>query len=120
VSIYEGQEAEQEFSMHLDEPRARIAYRGSAISKAKNLVLKGLVVLGGTVVLVSAFMVSLVFVAIGLAVVLIFGGYLWWKTRELRGQLRARMQEQSQPAGQVIEGEVIRTEELGTETFKRQ
>ena len=93
--------------MHLDEPRARIAYRGTAISHAKQLVLKALVVLGGTVVLVSAFMVSLVFVAIGLAVVVIFGGYLWWKTRELRRQLRAQMQGQSQPAGQVIEGEVI-------------
>ena len=106
--------------MHLDEPRARIAYRGSAISRAKHLVSKGLVVLGATVMLVSAFMVSLVFVAIGLAVVLIFGGYLWWQTRELRRQLRARMQGQSQPAGQVIEGEVIRTNELGAETFKRQ
>ena len=93
--------------MHIDEPRARIAYRGSAISRAKQLALKTLVVLGGTVMLVSAFVVSLVFVAIGLAVVLIFGGYLWWKTRELRRQLRARMEEQQQPAGEVIEGEVI-------------
>jgi O-antigen/teichoic acid export membrane protein len=96
--------------MQFDEPRARIAYRGSAISRAKQLALKTLVVLGGTVMLVSAFVFSLVFVAIGLAVVLIFGGYLWWKTRELRRQLRARMEEQQrqqQPAGRVIEGEVI-------------
>jgi ABC-type nickel/cobalt efflux system permease component RcnA len=57
-------------------------------------------------------MVSVIFVAIGLAVVLIFGGYLWWKTRELRKQLRAQMQMQrhSQPAGQIIEGEVISSE----------
>jgi protein-S-isoprenylcysteine O-methyltransferase Ste14 len=93
--------------MNPDEPRARIAYRGSAITQAKHLVLKALIVVGGTVMLVSAFMVSLIFVAIGLAVVLLFGGYLWWKTRELRKQLRVRMQEQSQPAGRVIEGEVI-------------
>jgi hypothetical protein len=120
----EGQKPEscqrQERSMHLEEPRARIAYRGSTISRAKHLVSKGLVVLGATVMLVSAFMVSLVFVAIGLAVVLIFGGYLWWKTRELRRQLRARMQGHSQPAGQVIEGEVIHAKELGAETFRRQ
>ena len=93
--------------MHLDEPRARIAYRGNAISRAKHLAVKTLIVLGGIVMLVSAFLLSLVFVAIGLAVVLIFGGYLWWKTRDLRRQLRARMDEQQQPAGRVIEGEVI-------------
>jgi O-antigen/teichoic acid export membrane protein len=96
--------------MHSDEPRARIAYRGSAISRAKQLALKTLVVLGTTVTLVSAFMVSLVFVVIGLAVVLVFGGYLWWKTRELRRQLRAQMQAHSPPAGRVIEGEVISQE----------
>ncbi len=93
--------------MHLDEPRARIAYRGNAISRARHLALKTFVILGGIVMLASAFVVSLVFVAIGLAVVLSFGGYLWWKTRELRSQLRARMEEQQQPAGDVIEGEVI-------------
>ena len=93
--------------MQSDEPRARIAYRGGALSRAKQLALKTFIVLGGTVVLAGAFLVSLVFVAIGLAVVLIFGGYLWWKTRELRRQLRARMEEQQQPAGEVIEGEVI-------------
>jgi O-antigen/teichoic acid export membrane protein len=98
--------------MHLDEPRARIEYRGGAISRAKSLALKTLVVLGGVVTLVSAFVVSLVFVAVGLAVVLTVGGYLWWQTRELRKQLRERMREQSQPQfrGNVIEGEVISPE----------
>jgi hypothetical protein len=96
--------------MHPDDPNPRIAYRGSAISRAKHLALKSFVVLAGTVMLASAFVVSLVFVAIGLAAVLIFGGYLWWKTRELRRQLRAWMQEQQQPAGEVIEGEVIQHE----------
>jgi len=98
--------------MHLDEPRARIGYRGGAISQAKQFALKGLVVLGGALVLAGAFVLSLVFLAIGLAVVLTVGGYLWWKTRELRRQMRARMQEQSQPwaTGDVIEGEVITPE----------
>jgi hypothetical protein len=77
------------------------------MSRARQLALKTFVVLGGTVVLASAFVVSLVFVAIGLAVVLGFGGYLWWKTRELRRQLRAQMRGQHQPAGEIIEGEVI-------------
>lgn len=104
--------------MH-DEPRARLAYRGSAISRARDLAVKACVVLGGAVMLVSAFMVSVVFLAIGLAVVLIFGGYLWWKTRELRRQLRERMQGQRQSAGDVIEGEVIRDEPSGA-TFQRE
>jgi hypothetical protein len=100
-------------SMQMDEPRARIGYRGSALSRAKLLGLKALVVVGGTLMLASAFVVSLVFLAIGLVVVLTVGGYLWWKTRELRGQMRVRMQEQSQPrsAGEVIEGEVISREQ---------
>jgi len=100
----------QEGSMHLEEPRARIGHRGSAISRAKHLAVKALIVVAGAVTLVSAFVVSLIFVAIGLAVVLTASGYLWWQTRELRGQLRARMQGQSQPAGDVIEGEVISQE----------
>ena len=37
--------------MHLDEPRARIAYQGSAMSRAKQLAMKTFMVLGGTVVL---------------------------------------------------------------------
>ena len=98
--------------MYLDEPRARIGYRGGAISRAKQFALKGLVVLGGALTLAGAFLLSLVFLTIGLTVVLIVGGYLWWKTRELRRQMRAQMQEQSQPwsDGDVIEGEVITQE----------
>jgi hypothetical protein len=98
--------------MHLDEPRERIGYQGSAVSRAKLLAAKALVVLGGTLMLASAFVLSVVFLAIGLAVVLIVGGYLWWKTRELRRQIRAGLQQQSQPrsAGVVIEGEVISQE----------
>ena len=105
--------------MRLDEPRARIAYRGSAISRAKQLALKSFVVLGGAVMLASAFVVSLVFVAIGLAVVLIFGGYLWWKTRELRRQLRERMHSEAQPGGEIIEGEVIEVEASSRERTRR-
>jgi hypothetical protein len=94
------------------EPHARIEYRGSALSKAKLLALKGLVVMGGAVMVASAFVISLVFVAIGLAVVLTVGGYLWWKTRELRKQMHGTLQGQSSARfdGNVIEGEVISNE----------
>jgi hypothetical protein len=98
--------------MKYEEPHARIAYRGSAISRAKLLGVKALVLAGGALTLASAFVLSVVFVAIGLVVVLTVGGYLWWKTRELRRQMRAQMQRQSQPwaDGDVIEGEVISRE----------
>jgi hypothetical protein len=106
--------------MQPDEPRARIGHRNSAVSKAKLLALKALVVVGGVVTLASAFVLSVAFLAIGLVVVLAFGGYLWWKTRELRRQMRERIDErQWQPRsegdvieGEVIEGEVIRTSEI--------
>lgn len=98
--------------MHPDEPRARIGHERSAVSRAKQLALKGLLIVGGAVTLVSAFVVSLVFVAIGLAVVLTVGGYLWWQTRDLRRQMRARMHGQADPRseGRVIEGEVLSQE----------
>jgi hypothetical protein len=101
--------------MHIDESRARIGYRGSAVYRAKNVAFKALVVLGGAVTVVSAFLLSLVFLTIGLGVVLAFGGYLWWKTRELRAQMRAQMQEQPRSTGRIIEGEVIspRVEKVG-------
>ena len=97
--------------MHIDEPRARIGYRGSAVSRAKSVALKAFVAVGGALMLASAFLLSLVFLAIGLGVVLTFGGYLWWQTRELRRQLRAQMQEHPQFAGEIIEGEVIAPEQ---------
>ena len=105
--------------MYLDEPRPRIGYRGSAISRAKDIALKVTIVVGGALAVASAFVLSLVFLAIGLGVVLVGGGYLWWKTRELRGQLRARMHSQPQPGGEIIEGEVIEVEAISRERTRR-
>jgi hypothetical protein len=98
--------------MNLDEPRARIGHQGGAISRAKQLALKSLLVVGGAVMLASAFVLSLAFLAIGLVVVLTVGGYLWWQTRELRKQMRTRMEahSHSQPGGRIIEGEVVTPE----------
>jgi O-antigen/teichoic acid export membrane protein len=60
----------------------------------------------GAVLLIAAFTVSLVVFAIALVGALVIGGYLWWKTRELRTRMRERP-----PGGHVIEGEVIRKDE---------
>jgi ABC-type bacteriocin/lantibiotic exporter with double-glycine peptidase domain len=96
--------------MQLNEGRPRLGYRGSVSSRARDIILKTVAVVAGGVVLTSAFVLSLAFFAIVFAVVLVFGGYLWWKTRDLRKQLRAQMQGQmhtQQPQGDVIEGVVI-------------
>jgi hypothetical protein len=99
--------------MYLEEPRPRIGNRGGAISRVKQLALKSLVIVGAVVMLASAFVVSVAFLAIGLVLVLTFGGYLWWRTRDLRRQVRARME--PRPAGQVIEGEVISPADPGAD-----
>ncbi len=50
----------------------------------------------GAVVVVASLLFSVVVFAIVLAVGAIAGGYLWWRTRELRRQIRAQMEAQMQ------------------------
>ena len=64
---------------------------------------KILTTLASVAVLAMAFMLSLLIFAVVAAIGLMLGGYLWWKTRELRKQMRDRPQ-----GGRIIEGEVIR------------
>ena len=65
------------------------------------LIGKILATLVSAVVLVVAFMVSLLVFAVVAAIALVIVGYLWWKTRALRKQMREHT-----PGGRVIEGEV--------------
>ena len=99
--------------MHLDQPSERIGYRGGALSRAKQLALKAAIIVVGAVTLASAFVLSLVFVAIGLVVVATLGGFLWWKTRDFRREMRARMEAHRPPesGGRIIEGEVVSRED---------
>ena len=91
------------------EERPRLGYRGSVGSRANAVVMKTLAVITGGVVLASAFLLSLVFFAVAFAVVVIGGGYLWWKTRELRKRMRAQMEaaQVRHPQGTAFTGNVI-------------
>jgi hypothetical protein len=63
----------------------------------------------GAVILAGAFMLSLVLFAGLLAVGAIVGAYLWWKTRDLRKEMRDMQASQ----GIIVEGEAIREEDSG-------
>ena len=70
---------------------------------ASGFLGKILTTVASAAVLVLAFMLSLLIFAALVAIALLAGGYLWWKTRALRRQMRHRT-----PRGRVIDGEVIR------------
>ncbi len=88
-------------------------------SQPPGMLEKVLTVLVGSLVLVAAFMFSLVILAVAVVLGLMIWGYFWWKTREIRKVMREqREQQQSQPrqqpapGGHVIEGEAIVVEEV--------
>lgn len=67
--------------------------------------------IAGAAVLALALVFSVVVFSVLLVGGLVVVGYLWWRTRELRRQVRAAMEQQAQappPGGRVIDGEVIR------------
>jgi hypothetical protein len=101
-------------SMHFHDERSgsspRLSHGARESSRTTGLLLKAGAAVAGAVTLVSAFVISFVVFSVGIAAVLVFGGYVWWKSRGLRRQMRSQMQEQmsaEQPRGDVIEGVVI-------------
>ena len=66
-----------------------------------------LTTVAGVVVIAGALALSLVvFIAVASAAVVV-GGYLWWKTRDLRKRMRESPRKHFR-GGRIIEGEVIR------------
>jgi hypothetical protein len=86
---------DQQFRLNQNGPRLR--------APASGLLGKILMTLASAAVLAVAFMLSLLILATIAAIALVVGGYLWWRTRELRGRIR-----EQPPGGRVIDGEVIR------------
>jgi len=63
-------------------------------------------------------MFSVVVFAAILAIGLIGGGYLWWKTRKLRRQMRDFQTRSATMQGNVAEGEIIRGEVIEGEVIR--
>jgi predicted membrane protein len=82
----------------------------------KNFLARIIAIAAGAALFVGAFLVSVVFFAVAFAVALVFVGFILWKTRHLRRQMRQRFDQ-----GDVIEGTVIRDHEKknGGETNER-
>ena len=87
---------------------------GTSRPRGQSLLLKLLAVAASAVLLVSAIVVSLVLFAGLIVVALMVGGYLWWKTRHVRAEIRAAQRDSS-----IIEGEVIRRDTENVQTTLR-
>lgn len=94
--------------MHTNQIRFRIGGNGQLPHGQRPGLLRKLgAAAAGVLILVGAFMLSIVVLAVAAAAGLVGGAYLWWKTRELRKRLREHAR--ARPAGgRVIDGEVIR------------
>ena len=84
-------------------PNSEQSAIGRVLSKVAAFAI-GLTVLG------AALMFSIVFFAIALTIGLIIAGRLWWKTRELRKQMREYAATRQRAGERIIEGEVIHEE----------
>jgi FtsH-binding integral membrane protein len=86
--------------------RSRIPTAGQPTS----LLGKAVAVLISSLILIFAFMFSLVALAIVAVGGMLFAGWLWWKTRALRKAMRDAAPAAARRDDQVIEGEFIRDE----------
>lgn len=89
--------------MQSDNQQERLRQSGATMrSGPPSLLTKVLAAVIGAALLVVGFAVSLVMLAVVLGACIVIGGFLWWKTRDLRKQLR----EQAIRAQQTHEQEV--------------
>jgi uncharacterized protein HemX len=112
--------------MEFDKQQERLKQNGATTRPAPpGLLTKIAAAVIGAALLVVGFAVSLVMLAVVLGAVIVIGGFLWWKTRDLRKQLREQamraqqMHEQQvrERAGQRMDtGDVIEDVEFHDET----
>jgi Flp pilus assembly protein TadB len=89
------------YQIYLDGPSDTPARRPGLLRKLAAAVV-------GAAILVGAFMLSVVVLAVLAVAGAIGGAWLFWRTRALRKRVREQMQAREQAQGRVIEGEVIR------------
>lgn len=90
--------------MRIDQGRPRLTGNDERFRMHSSGLLSKVVAFAVSAALLAlAFMLSVLVFAFVLTGGLLVWGYLWWKTRHLRKQMRERP-----PGGHVIEGEVIR------------
>ncbi|BCG05354.1 hypothetical protein PPGU19_099220 (plasmid) [Paraburkholderia sp. PGU19] len=115
--------------MQFDKQQERLRQNGATMHPGPPSVLaKVLAVVIGAALLVVGFAVSLVMLAVVLGAGIAIGGFVWWKTRDLRKQLREQamraqeMHEQQvrERAGQRMDiGDVIEDVEFHDENRQK-
>ncbi|CAD6553696.1 hypothetical protein LMG28727_05569 [Paraburkholderia kirstenboschensis] len=89
--------------MQFDKQQERLGQSGATMRPGpRSLLAKVLAVVIGAALLVVGFAVSLVMLAVVLGAGVVIGAFVWWKTRDLRKQLR----EQAMRAQQMHEQQV--------------
>lgn len=101
--------------MQFDDKGPKLDYNRSGSSGAMGLVAKVLTVVGGAIVLVSALALSVLFFAVLIVIGAFIGGYLWWKTREIRKQIRTQFSSNQTGRGASFDGEIIEGEVIHSE-----
>jgi hypothetical protein len=102
--------------------RYRITFGSGGQVRERGVFGTALAIAGGVVLLAGAVVFSVVLLAVAAVAGVLVGGYLWWKTRSLRRQLREQAEAHpgagSQPGGSprdgtVIEGDFVRERDTG-------
>jgi Flp pilus assembly protein TadB len=115
--------------MQFDKQQERLQQSGTTVRRGPpSLLAKIFAVVIGAALLVVGFAVSLVMLAVVIGAVIVIGGIVWWKTRDLRKRLREQavqaqqMHEQQvrERAGQRMNtGDVIEDVEFRDETRQK-
>jgi len=84
------------------------------ITESSSLLRKIAAIIATAVLIGFALMFSMLFIAVALSAGVVVWSYLWWKTRNLRKQMR-----NFHPADEAINGEIIEGEIIEGEVIER-
>lgn len=96
--------------MQFSQGHARLDDHGTAASRVRNIAVRALTIVASVLTLAGAFVLSVAIFAVALTAMIVVGSWLWWKTRDLRRQLRTAAQDRvhaRHPQHNTIEGVVI-------------